>query len=85
MAEKRVLKANNGSLSNGLTGTGYKNQKHKSKIDKTQENYVLSECCKLDQKEYKRRHNWFGTSIYWEICRKGKIKVKKSGTSTRRR
>ena len=57
--------------------------KIKAKIDETQENSkcrmcgkaeesvnVLSECSKLAQKEYKRRHDWFGTKIQWEICRK---------------
>ena len=50
----------------------------KAKIDKTQENskcrmcgkaeesvnHVLSECSKLAQKEYKRRHGWFGMKIH---------------------
>ena len=59
----------------------------KSKIDKIQENTrcrmcgkaeasinpVLSECSKLAQKEYKRRHDLFGTKIYWKICRQGRI------------
>ena len=62
----------------------------KGKIDKTQENskcriygkaeesvnHVLSECNKLAQKEYKRRHDWFRTMIHWEICRKYGIEVK---------
>ena len=62
----------------------------KAKIDKTQENskcrmcgkaeesgnHVLSECSKLAQKEYKRRHDWFGTKIHWEICRTYGIEVK---------
>ena len=62
----------------------------KAKVDKTQENskcrmcgkaeeivnHVLSECSKLAQKEYKRRRDWFGTKIHWEICRKYGIKVK---------
>ena len=39
-------------------------------------NHVSSECSKLAQKEYKRRHDWFGTKIHWEICKKyGKRKV----------
>ena len=33
-------------------------------------NHVLSKCSKLAQKEYKRRHDWFGLQIHWEICRK---------------
>ena len=39
-------------------------------------NHVLSECSKLAQKEYKKRHDQFGTKIHWEICRKYGIKVK---------
>ena len=39
-------------------------------------NHVLSECSKLAQKEYKRRHYWFGTKIHWKICRKYGIEVK---------
>ena len=39
-------------------------------------NHVLSECSKLVQKEYKRRHDWFGTKVHWEICRKYGIEVK---------
>ena len=51
--------------------------KIKAKIDETQENSkcrmcgkaeesvnVLSECSKLAQKEYKRRHDCFGTKIH---------------------
>ena len=39
-------------------------------------NRVLSKCSKLAQKEYKRQHDWFGTKIHWEICRKYGIEVK---------
>ena len=62
----------------------------KAKIDKTQENskcrmcekteesanYVLSKWSKLAQKEYKRRHDWFGTKIHLEIHRRYGIEVK---------
>ena len=37
---------------------------------------MLSKCSKLAQKEYKRRHDWFGTKIDWKICRKYGIEVK---------
>ena len=54
------------------------------KIDKTQEgstcsmcgkaderiNHLLSECSKMAQKQYKRRHDWKGRKIHWEVCRK---------------
>ena len=62
----------------------------KAKIDKAQENskcrmcgkaedsvnHVLSKCSKLAQKEYKRRHHWFGTKIHWDIRRKYGIEMK---------
>ena len=62
----------------------------KAKIDKTQEeskcrmcghvdetvNHIISECSKLAQKEYKRRHDWVGKRIHWEMCRKNRIEVK---------
>ena len=55
----------------------------RSKIDKTQENrkyrlcgdkdetinYVISECCKLEQKDYRTRHIWVGKVIHWELCK----------------
>ena len=39
-------------------------------------NHVLSECSKLTQKDYNKPHDWFGTKIPWEICRKCGIQVK---------
>ena len=54
----------------------------KAKIDKTQEeskcrmcgrvdetvNHVLSECSKMAETEYKRRHDWVGKRIHWDFC-----------------
>ena len=56
----------------------------KCKIDKTQElstcrmcgssgetiHHILNDCPKLKQKEYKRRHDWIGKRIHWEIAKK---------------
>ena len=39
-------------------------------------NHIISECSKLAQKEYKRRHDWVGKRIHWEVCRKIGIDVK---------
>ena len=61
----------------------------KKKIDKSQEqtkcrmcnrtdetiNHIVSECPKLAQREYKRRHDWVGRRIHWEICRANGIYV----------
>ena len=57
------------------------------RIDKTQQNskcrlysgrdktitHLISECSKLDQKEYKARHDWVRKVIYWEMCKKFKF------------
>ena len=61
----------------------------KAKIDKTQQNskcrlcgdrdetnnHIISECCKLAQKEYKTRHDWVGKVIHWEMCKKFKFEI----------
>ena len=39
-------------------------------------NYIVSECSKLAQKEYKRRHDWIGRRIHLEICGSNGIHVK---------
>ena len=55
----------------------------KAWIDKTQENslcrmcgqreetvmHIICERTKLAQKEYKRRHDWVGRVIHWELCK----------------
>ena len=33
-------------------------------------NNIISECCKLAQKEYKTRHDWVGKKIHWELCKR---------------
>ena len=62
----------------------------KAKIDKTQIdskcrmcgkvdesiNHVLSECSKLVQKEYKRRHDWVGKRVHWDVSKVCGFKVK---------
>ena len=54
----------------------------KARIDKTQQNsecrlcgdrdetinHIISEYSKLEQKEYKARHDWVGKVIHWEMC-----------------
>ena len=56
----------------------------KARIDKTQPNskckfrgnrvetmnHIISECCKLAQKEYKTRHDSEGNVIHLELCKK---------------
>ena len=56
----------------------------KARIDKTQQNskcgdrdenikHLISECRKLEQKEYKARHDWLGKVIHREMCEKLKF------------
>ena len=33
----------------------------------------ISECSKLAQKEYQTRHDWVGSVIQWELCKKFKF------------
>ena len=35
--------------------------------------HIISECCKLAQKEYETRHDWVGNVIHWEMCKKFKF------------
>ena len=56
----------------------------KTKIDKTQAEskcrlcgkvdetvrHIVCECPMLAQREYKRRHDWVGRKIHWEVYRK---------------
>ena len=56
-------------------------------IDKTQQNskcspcgdrdetinHIIKKCSKLAQKEYKATHDWMGTVIHWEMCKKLKF------------
>ena len=37
----------------------------KAKIDKRQEDHIVSSCSKLGQKEYKRRHDNLGKIVHW--------------------
>ena len=81
MAKKKSLKRTTEGLIMAAQEQAIRTNHTKAKIDKTQENskcrmcgkaeervnHVLSECSKLAQKEYKRRHDWFGTKIQWEI------------------
>ena len=58
----------------------------KAKIDNTQEqskcrmcgekdetvNHLISECSKMAQREYKRRHDWVGRRVHWDQWRRGR-------------
>ena len=38
--------------------------------------HIISECSKLTQKEYKRRHHNVGKYIHWKLCKKYNIHSK---------
>lgn len=62
----------------------------KAKIDQSQQeskcrmcgkadetvNHLLSECSKMAQREYKRRHDWLGKRVHWEICHRLQFQTK---------
>ena len=37
---------------------------------------MLNECSKLVQKEYKRRHDWVGKRVHWDVSKVCGFKVK---------
>ena len=41
--------------------------------------HIISECEKLAQKEYKRRHDNVAKKIHWELCKKNALEHKESG------
>ena len=46
------------------------NNKRRLCIDKDETiNYIITECSKFAQKEYKSRHDWVGKVIYTELCK----------------
>ena len=85
-----VLKCETESLIFGAKEQVIRTNVIKGKIDKSQEqtkcrmwskadetiNHIVSECPKLVQKEFKRRHDWIGRRIHWEICRANGVHVK---------
>ena len=65
---------------NVIKGKFYRSQQHTkcricSRSDETI-NHIVSECLILAQKEHKKRHDWIGSHIHWEICRANGIHVK---------
>ena len=36
-------------------------------------NHIISECSKLEQREYQTRLDWVGKMIHWELCKKFKF------------
>ena len=84
---KGNLKRENESLLITAQNNAIRTNHIKARIDKTQQNsrcwlcgkrdeminYIISKCSKLAQKEYKTRHNWVGTVIHWELCKKLKF------------
>ena len=45
------------------------------KVDETI-SHLLCECSKMAQREYKRRDNWLGKRIHWELCQKLRMNSK---------
>ena len=72
------------------TGTSNKNKYVKYHVDKSVDlpsyrtcdetgqtiSHIVSECSKLDQREYKRRHDDVAKMIHWKLCEK--LSIEKS-------
>ena len=85
--DKRNLKKVTESLLIAAQNNAIRTNYIKARIDKTQQNskcrlccerdetinYIISECSKLAQKEYKSRYDWVGKVIYWEMCKEFKF------------
>ena len=48
------------------------------KVDETVSHRVC-ECPMLAQREYKRRHDWVGIKVHWEVYRKNGFNVNEKG------
>ena len=84
---KWKLKRESESLLRAAQNNTIRTYHNKARIDKTQQNcrcrlcgdkderinHIISECCKLAQKECKTRHGWVGKVIHWELCKKFKF------------
>ena len=84
---KGNLKRETKSLLTAAQNSTIRTNHIKARIDKTQQNskcrlygdrhktinHIISEYCKLVQKEYKTRHDWVGKVIRWELCKKCKF------------
>ena len=87
MAKKGNFKRETKSLLMAAHNSAINTNHIKARIDKTQQNskcrlcsdrdetinHTISECSKLEQKEYKARHDWVGKVIHWEMCKKCKF------------
>ena len=87
LAKKGNLKRETESLLIAAQDNDIRTNHIKARIDKTQQNskcrlcgdrdetidHIISECCKLAQKEYKARHDWVGQVIHSEMCKKFKF------------
>ena len=87
MLRKRNFKKETESLLMAAQNCVIRTNHIKARIDKTQQNskwrlcgdrdetinYIISECSKLAQKEYKARHDWVGKVIHWKMCKKFKF------------
>ena len=86
-ANKRKLEERNRISPNSRQNNAIRTNHIKARIDKTQQNskcrlcgerdetvnHIISEFCKLAQKEYKTRHDWVDKVIHWEMCKKFKF------------
>ena len=84
LLKKGNLKRETESLPTATQNNAIRTNHIKATMNKTQQNsrcrlcgetidHIISECCKLAQKEYKTRHDCVGKVIHWELCKKLKF------------
>ena len=89
MAKRREYKTRNRIANYGSTRAGHWDKHNKGKkrqdsdeskcrlcgkVDETVR-HIVCECPMSAQKEYKRKHDWVGRKMHWEVCRKIGIDV----------
>ena len=84
---KRNIKRKTESLLMAVKNNAVRTNHIKARIDRTQQNsncricrgrdetinHIINENSKLEQKEYKTRHDWVGEGIHRELCKKFKF------------
>ena len=71
-AQEQALQAN--WLKARISGKKEEDRCRKCKKEAETVSHLVSGCSELAQMEYKRRHDRKGLKVYWELCRRHKIK-----------
>ena len=73
IAQDQCIRTNN--IKTKIDGTRNDPKCRMCKANDETISHIISECLKLLQKEHKRRHDWMGKTVHWDICRKKSFNV----------